>query len=251
MIVSQNPPEPARILALETSGSVGGIALARGPERLALRALHTERNHAVELPPAIDALVRQVGWQPEEIDEIHVSAGPGSFTGLRVGITAARTLAWAVGARIVRVPSFEALARNALAAAPRPAHVAVLLDAKRAQVYAAVFALRDGRCETITDACVIRPERLLAQAPRPLAVLGEGIPFHRQAVDNAGVEILPESLWPARAEHVHAVGLERAARKEYTPPRDLVPLYLRRPEAEEKWEQRHGQTGTSDPPLRT
>ncbi len=233
------PAHSHRIVAIETSGAAGSVAVAQGPDCLAVRDLTGRRDHAVGLLPAIDALTRQVGWRPSDIDEIHVSAGPGSFTGLRIGITVARTLALATGVRIVPVPSLEVLARNALGVAPSPAHLAVILDAKRAQVYGAVFALDQDRYETIVAPCVIDPDQLWARVPRPLAVLGDGITQHREAVDRADLQILPERLWQARAEHVHALGHELALAGKYADPRTVIPFYLRRPEAEEKWEQRH------------
>ena len=234
-----------RIVAIETSGQAGSVAVAQGPDCLAVRDLAGRRDHAVGLLPAIDALTRQVGWCPSDIDEIHVSAGPGSFTGLRVGITVARTLALATGVRIVPVPTLAVLARNALAASPRPAHLAVILDAKRVQVYGAVFALDQDRYEPIVAPCVTEPDQLWARVPRPLAVLGDGITQHREAVDRANLQILPETLWQARAEHVHALGHELARAGKYADPRTVVPFYLRRPEAEEKWEQRHPEPGPS------
>jgi tRNA threonylcarbamoyladenosine biosynthesis protein TsaB len=239
--MDSGPRGNVKILALETSGRQGGVAVAHGSDLLAAEAFSTDRNHAVELLPVVDRLTRQVGWTPADLDEVHVSAGPGSFTGLRVGIAFARALALAVGVRIVRVPTVEVLARNALALTPRPPHLAVLLDAKRQRVYAATFTLRGDRYEIVTPAAEADPVALLAAAPRPLAVLGEGVPHHRSAVDAAGVALLPEASWPARAEAVLAVGGELATRGAYTAARDLVPIYIRRPEAEEKWERR--QTG--------
>ena len=205
-----SPAQTHRIVAIETSGQAGSVAVAQGPDCLAVRDLAGRRDHAVGLLPAIDALTRQVGWSPSDIDEIHVSAGPGSFTGLRVGITVARTLALATGVRIVPVPTLAVLARSALAVSPPPAHLAVILDAKRAQVYGAIFALGQDRYEPIVAPCVIEPDQLWARVPRPLAVLGDGIIQHREAVDRANLQILPETLWQARVEHVHALGHELA-----------------------------------------
>ncbi len=204
----------------------------------ATAALSGSMRHAAELLPVIDRLLRAHDWAPRSLTDVFVSVGPGSFTGLRIGVTVARTLAWSVGARVVAVPTVDALARNALLAGSPPEHVAVMLDAKRGQTFAAAFTLRGGRMEKVIDACLEAPAAFLARCPKPIAVLGEGVAYHRAAIDAAGASVLDESLWWGRAEHVLAVGLELAAAGRFTPGGDLIPLYIRRPEAEEKWELR-------------
>jgi tRNA threonylcarbamoyladenosine biosynthesis protein TsaB len=196
--------------------------------------------HASELLPAADRLTKEQGWPADSITDVFVSIGPGSFTGLRIGVSVARTLAFSIGARIVAVPTVDVLARNGLEASPLPVHLAVVLDAKRQQVYAAAFDIESGKVTKTIDACLADPADFFARCPRPLAVLGEGVAYHRESVDAAGVTVLDESLWPARAENVFHVGLELAAEGRYTPGAELMPLYIRRPEAEEKWEKLRG-----------
>src|SRR5438874_13743504 len=102
-----------RIIAIETSGRTGSVAIAHGPGLLAVRELPATMRHAAELMPAIRELVRAQGWQPAEIDHVYVSLGPGSFTGLRIAVAMARALAQAVGCRLVGVPSLDVIAENA------------------------------------------------------------------------------------------------------------------------------------------
>lgn len=205
-----------------------------------------DKRHAVELLPTVDAVCRRHGWEPDAIDEVYVSSGPGSFTGLRVGITFSRTLAMATGAKVVAAPTLEVIAQNAAAFRPEgrpgpPERVAVVLDAKRKQVYGALFGWASGRYGPLTPPTLGPVSVLLAGSERPLWVMGEGVPYHRAAIDDQGVEIVPEEFWPARAEHVYHVGGNMAAAGKYTDFRSLIPHYIRRPEAEEVWEQRHGQ----------
>ena len=251
-----------RIIAIETSCRTGSVALAVGPDVVEGVVFGATLNHGVELLPTIDELTRRQGWAPDSISQLYVSAGPGSFTGLRIGITLARTLAMSIGAKIVAVPTVDVIAANALAADTPPDHLAVVLDAKRDQVYAALFdrrtataaeapgthAQRPPGIQTSAEpeyvrtmnACVIAPADLLAKAPRPLAVLGEGVPYHRDALTAQGVALLPEELARPKAETVHRIGWRSAKRGEFTAPRTLIPIYLRRPEAEEVWQRRHG-----------
>lgn len=231
----------ARILALETSGQTGSVALGTPAGVLASEQLPVDVRHAGELMPAVERLLTGLGWSADSITDVFISIGPGSFTGLRIAVSVARTLAWSIGARIVAVPTMAALARNAMRRdlASRPAHVAMIVDAKRSQVYTACYAVMQDRCEELIPACLAEPREFLARCPQPVAVLGEGIPRHRDAIAAAGATVLPEPLWPGRAEQVMAVGLELAAVGAFTPARELVPLYIRRPEMEERWEARH------------
>ena len=199
--------------------------------------------------PAVKELLAGAGWPADTLTDVFVSIGPGSFTGLRIGVSIARTLAWSVGARIVAVPTMEVLARNALAAATPPTLVVPMVDAKRSQVYTAAYRLEGGACVRLLDACLAEPGAFLAGLPRPPAVLGEGVPRHLVAIEAAGAIVLPEALWPGRAEEVLAVGLRMARAGEFTAARELVPHYVRRPEMEERWEQRHAAaSGSAAPP---
>jgi tRNA threonylcarbamoyladenosine biosynthesis protein TsaB len=230
--------DSSRILAIETSGRIGSIAVGTVQGVVASTRLAGEMKHATDLLPAVEKILKSQGWPADSITDVFVSIGPGSFTGLRIGVSIARTLAWSIGSRVVAVPTLDALARNALIAQPVPAHVAVILDAKRSQVYAAAYSL-SGTCPPVIEATLEEPARFLARCPSSTAVLGEGIRYHRAAVDASGLSVLDPELWVPRAENVFAMGLERAQAGLFTPSGELLPLYIRRPEAEEKWELLH------------
>jgi len=242
-----------KILAIETSGRMGSAAIGtavfgdsgdeggvRQVQMVEAVRLPGSMSHASELIPAINRMFERHGWPSHSITDVFVSIGPGSFTGLRIGVTLARTLAWSLDARIVAVPTVDALARNALETDPPPAHLAVVLDAKRRQIYTAAFDIKQGKMIKTIDACLSDPTDFFSRCPKPLAVLGEGVAYHREAIDASGVSVLDETLWPGRAENVFHVGLELAAAGQYAPRSELMPLYIRRPEAEEKWEKLHG-----------
>lgn len=228
-----------RIVAIETSGRQGSVLVAVDGDVLGATQFAADLQHASQLLPAIDRLCETVTWRPGDIDEVYVSAGPGSFTGCRIGVTVARALAQAVGVRLVRVPTTAALARNALRHDPRPRDLVVLLDAQRRQVYATHFRLDGDEYGPQGELRLGDPKDLLSELPRPCAALGEGIAYHRRAVEGAGLSILPEPYWPARAEDVLHVGLGLARQGVYTPANEIVPIYVRLPEAEERWRQRH------------
>ncbi|MCH7813507.1 MAG: tRNA (adenosine(37)-N6)-threonylcarbamoyltransferase complex dimerization subunit type 1 TsaB [Planctomycetes bacterium] len=234
-------------LSLETSGRLGSIALSRGPRVVEAVTFSADQRHAVELFPTLQAVCRRQGVPPASIEEIYVSAGPGSFTGLRIGLTTARTWAWAGGVRVVRVPTLEVVAQNALEMPTPPDDLVVLLDAKRGHVFAAAFRLASNHYEAVTEAAEWDVQALAATVPAGCAALGEGIAYHRAAVDRAGLTVGPEELNRPRAEVVHRIGYTRAGAGAGTGAFDdltaLVPIYVRRPEAEEVWERRHGPDG--------
>ncbi|HVP09935.1 MAG TPA: tRNA (adenosine(37)-N6)-threonylcarbamoyltransferase complex dimerization subunit type 1 TsaB [Phycisphaerae bacterium] len=236
------------IIAIETSGRRGSVALAKGPRLLGEGEFATQVEHARELLPALDSLCRDHSLAPAEIRQCYVSIGPGSFTGLRVAATFARHLALATGARLCAVPTLDVIVENCLGLDAPPANVAVILDAKREQVFAALFRFADGAYCRLIDPQLIRPIDLLAGAPRPIAAIGEGITYHKEAVQAGGAEILDSSLWWPRAASVHKLGWQLAREGLFTSPQRLVPCYIRRPEAEELWEKREGLP--ANPPTR-
>lgn len=232
-------------LAFETSGALGAVALGCGDDVVEARALSGPRRHGVEFLPTVAALCEAYAVEPAEVRRIFVSSGPGSFTGLRIGITAARMISLATGASIVAVPTLEIIAQNAAVASDIPDRVVVLLDAKRGRVYAAAFDRQDDRsCGrrlyiATGDPVEADPRQFLATQAAAyggsLGVLGEGVLYHRAAVDASGLTILPEELNPPRVETVYRLGLARAKEGRFDERRTLIPTYVRPPEAEEKW----------------
>lgn len=230
-------------LAFETSGDLGGVALGRGDRILATRLLSGPRRHAVEFLATIAALCGDHSVEPNAVRNIYVSIGPGSFTGLRIGMTVARLLAFAHGARIAAVPTLEAIAQNAAAIEQPPKRLVVMLDAKRSHVYAATFELHDGVYRALCDPAEVEPLSCRESNDRATAYMGKGATLYREALRAAGGVILPETLSAPNVDTVYRIGLQRACRGLFVEPRKLIPLYVRLPEAEEKWRKRHESSG--------
>jgi tRNA threonylcarbamoyladenosine biosynthesis protein TsaB len=233
-------------LAIETSGKLGSIALTRDGELLAEHTFEHGLKHAAEILPIIDRLTRAQSLSPRQIDELYVSAGPGSFTGLRIGITLAKTLAFALGTKIVAVPTLRVLAENA---PPEAENLILVLDAKRDQIFTGRYARAirpssSAPASAGSDWVEQEPVHLdtlaamLHRSPRPVHLLGEGLPYHHKFVPpcDGSIVITPETLWRARASVVAGIGRELAAQNHYADPDRLTPVYVRKPEAEEKWE---------------
>src|SRR5258708_28493242 len=121
---------------LETSGRVGRVAVAHGAQLGDVRTLDETRRHARDLAPAVAELCAARGWAVRDLDGVIVSVGPGSYTGLRVGLMSAKTLAYATGCRVLGIETFAAIARQTPAVADR---VAVIADAQQQNVYAQIW----------------------------------------------------------------------------------------------------------------
>ncbi|MCG3131064.1 MAG: tRNA threonylcarbamoyladenosine biosynthesis protein TsaB [Phycisphaerae bacterium] len=229
-------------LAIETSGRHGSVAVGREGRVLASKSFVATLNHATQLVPAIDETVRAAGAAPDALRFVYVSGGPGSFTGLRVGVTTARMLAMAVGAKLVRVPTFEGIARNALRADPPPARVIVMSDAKRGHVYAATFALEGGACHELSPAVEADAAEYLSAhgAAAGTAIIGDGVAEQLARARLENRRMLPPDFARPEAAEVLALGRARARLNRFDEPGNLVPIYIRRPEAEERWEKREG-----------
>ncbi len=228
-----------RIVAIETSSRIGSVAVACGGHVSGQRQFSKAMRHAVELMPAIRDLTRQQGWKPRDIQHVYVSAGPGSFTGIRIAVAIARTLQQALGCKLISVPTVDVLAANAPANA---LHLAVLLDAKRGQVYAARYQRHagSGALHRTHGPVLADPREFLSQAPRPLHILGEGIDYHRDAIAGSEGEIIEvdRPLWQAQAAMVHKLGWALAQSGAFIDRDLLLPIYLRKAEAEEVWEKK-------------
>jgi tRNA threonylcarbamoyladenosine biosynthesis protein TsaB len=222
-----------RALAIEISGKVGSVALADAGRVLDERHFEHGLQNAARILIVIDEMVRSAGWTPRGIEQIYLSTGPGSFTGLRIGTTIAKTLWLAIGSQIVAVPTVRVLAENA----PRDAsNVVIVLDAKRDQIFSARFERGTIGWIEREPAHLDSLSAVLLRSPRPVWLVGEGIPYHARFVprEDPSVHVTEAESWRGRASAVARIGFEMAARGEFVDPLQLTPLYVRLPEAEEK-----------------
>jgi tRNA threonylcarbamoyl adenosine modification protein YeaZ len=125
-----------RALALETSGRIGSVAAVADGMVVAEERFAHGLQHAAQIVPILDRLTKAQGWSPRDVQELYVSAGPGSFTGLRIAVTLAKTMSLATGVKLVAVPTVRVLVENA---PPDATHAIIVLDAKRDQIFTARF----------------------------------------------------------------------------------------------------------------
>ena len=221
-----------KTLAIETSGGIGGIAAWADGRVLAEQTFSQPMNHAQELFPAVEALARRVGWEPRTPELIAVSIGPGSYTGLRVGIASAKMLSYASDVPLIGVPTFDVLIRNVPASCGVAAPV---MDAKRAQVYVAFYQWADGEWREEQGLSVDAPEAAAQHLPRGTTVFGTGAEKRPQLFTAAGMLVSHDpELARAKPRTVAEIGHALYVSGHRTDREALVPIYLRKPEAEEK-----------------
>jgi tRNA threonylcarbamoyladenosine biosynthesis protein TsaB len=226
----------SRILLLETSGRIGQVAVALGDGLRGLQRLDGARRHARDLAPTVRELLRAQGWDPASITATVVSRGPGSYTGLRVGIMSANAFAYATGCQLLAVDTFHAIAEGAPA---EMCVVEVIADAQQERVYCQVFR-RMAANSPWQAANSLRIEPLgdwLSQRDSTVTVTGPGLHVYGARLPDT-VRTLSCEFWDPSALAVLRVGNERFRQGIVEDPSRLEPLYLRPSSAEEKWRAR-------------
>jgi tRNA threonylcarbamoyladenosine biosynthesis protein TsaB len=224
-----------RLLAIDTSHSTGSVAALADGKLLAERELRPGQGTAQSLAPGLKEILAEIGWKPSEVQVIAVTVGPGSFTGLRVGMAAAKTFAYSVGAEIVGIDTLEAIA----AAAPAEVQaISVAVDAQRGDVAAGMFARGpDGWFVPTGAEKLIEADAWLHGLPPGSCVAG---PVLRKLVDRLPehVTALDPQFWFPRAGTVAQLAARRFGAGQRDDVWRLLPHYYRRSAAEEKWEEK-------------
>lgn len=230
------------LLAIETATLASGVALATADKLVAEIIVQTKKTHSERLMPHIEQLLELGQVAKEDITAIAVSIGPGSFTGLRIGLATAKALAYVWNVPVIGVSTLAALAY----ACPAPnSLICPLLDAQKGNVYQAVYRWEKGILQEVIPPRVIAHQEAineLAGQPLPVIMLGEGAVLFQEAIVAAAgpIELAPPHIILPRAGSVALLGhqlLKQGIRHDVM---TLEPLYIRRSEAEVLWEQRHG-----------
>lgn len=219
------------ILALDTTTRTGSCAVARDGAVLREAGSDAARPPAARLPADLMALLEESGFTLDDIDVFAVATGPGSFTGLRIGIATMQGLAFASGKPLIGISGFDALATIA-----GPGRVAALIDAWRGEVYAAVY----DSGQPMLSPVVQRPEPLLevlaaeGAGAGPITFIGDGAETYRGVIAatlGSRARIVAPAV-PLLAGAVARLAFAEAARGMAPPPHAIRPLYVRRPDAE-------------------
>jgi len=218
---------------------LGGVAIVDEETGLVAETrLNVKTTHSERLMTVIDHVLEQSEMGLDNIDAFAVAIGPGSFTGLRIGLSTAKGLSYATGKPIVAVPTLEAFAYN-FSYCSYP--VCLMLDARKGEVYAAVFKWEEGAFRRVVEDTSIKAEDLLRKFDQVVLFAGEGAALYKSVITEVmkerAVFASPEKMVPSPS-NVAVLGLSKAARGEFTDALAAVPRYIRKSEAEVKWSER-------------
>lgn len=236
-----------RILGIDSSGLVASVAVVEDDRLLAEYTVNYKKTHSQTLLPMLDEIVRMTELDLKTIDAIAVAAGPGSFTGLRIGSATAKGLGLALGTPLIAVPTVEALAYNLWGTDKR---ICPLMDARRNQVYTGIYAFSGEEMQTLEGQMAVGVEELaqkLNRIGREVIFLGDGVPVYRDLLEQCVTvkhSYAPAHLNKQRAGAVAALGMIYARQGKLQTAAEHQPDYLRlsqaeRERAEKKAEKAH------------
>ena len=214
-----------RVLALETSTLAGGVALVDGERLVAEYVLDVSVTHSERVMTAVDRVLADARWTPASLEGLAVSIGPGSFTGLRIGVSTVKGLAIALGLPIAAVPTLDAMA----AAVPWSAlPVCPLLRARRDEVYASLYRHDGEGIRREWDYLALSPEELSARLAEPTLLVGDG----SESIASPHARRLPPPSRVPSPACVAVLGRERLRLGDSVDAAELTPFYLRPSQAE-------------------
>lgn len=215
---------------------LGGVAVMdSGSGLISEVRLNVKTTHSERLMTAVDYALGQSDLSIKDMDAFAVASGPGSFTGLRIGLSTGKGLAFATGKPLVAVPTLESFAWNF----PCSRHpVCLMLDARKGEVYTAVFTWTGCGFDRVIPECCLSPEALLDMLEGTVLFAGEATITYRSAIigkmEDRAVFAPAEKMVPSPAA-VATLGMGKALRGDYVEPAAAVPAYYRKSEAEIKW----------------
>ena len=223
------------ILALESSATACSVALTRDGNVLAQAFQHSGLTHSRTLLPMVDNVLNSCGESMEHVDVVAVAAGPGSFTGLRIGVATAKGLAWAEDKDCAACSTLESMAWPL--AHMEGKLIVCAMDARRSQVYNALFEAKDGKLTRLTEDRAIALADLAEEIrndPRPKTVVGDGARLCFDFLQNAEIpcRLAPPHLLMQNATGVALEAETLAAEGLLVSAQELEPVYLRPAQAE-------------------
>ena len=226
-------------IAIETSGRTGSVAVCT-PEGKTLETVFSgQMKHSSELFTMLDVLLRKTDAIPAQIGEVCITSGPGSFTGLRIAVTAAKMFAFSQNSKIIAADTMDVLAENAGEEKTPEGNpvgcIATILDAKKGYFYAAVYDRIGSNWKKCLPTTMIPAEQLLKwlddNDKKNVGVLGEGLLYYAKQFQSARTYIIDEQYWAARASNLLRIANRMSAAGLYANPAKLIPFYISKPDA--------------------
>jgi tRNA threonylcarbamoyladenosine biosynthesis protein TsaB len=228
------------ILAIDTSNYPLGVALIEDNQVLGEYITNLKKNHSVRIMPAIQTLMKDCERVPAQLTKVVVAKGPGSYTGVRIGVTIAKTMAWSLKIPLVGISSLEIIAAGA--GRYFDGYISPLFDARRGQVYTGLYEYQSGELTTVKDDRLVLSANWadsLKELKKPILFIGNDLPLHQAVIkDTLG----SQAVFAATSEH-NPRPSELALLGENKQGEDIhsfVPNYIRLAEAEAKWLEANG-----------
>jgi tRNA threonylcarbamoyladenosine biosynthesis protein TsaB len=227
-----------KVLGIDTSTSCGSVGLIDNGEVISDYLLNIPVTHSERLLGAVEFVLREARCSIENIDGWAIALGPGSFTGLRIGVSTVKGLAFATGKPVAGVSILDVLASQI---APTPHLICPLLDARKSEVYTAFYRYEEGSSlKRQSEYQAIRPENLVKKITEPTIFLGDGVRTYGEFLLNAlpsWAIFPPAPLHVSHGSMVAKLGFELLQKGEHLNLSTFSPLYIRPSEAEIKWQE--------------
>lgn len=222
-------------LAIDTSTNVLGVALAKDNTVIAEFITNENKNHSVRLMPAIDHILKEVNLTPKDLDRVIVAKGPGSYTGVRIGVSVAKALAWSLQIPLVGISSLELLAFNG-----RYFHgvVSPLFDARRGQVYTGLYRFQNDHIQLVEKdriVEVIKWADALKTRKEPVLFLGNDVSKHRDTFREMLADLASFGEISEQNPRPGELAIAGMQRKPTSNLHHFTPNYVQLAEAEKKW----------------
>lgn len=224
-----------RVLAVDTSSAVAAVAVMENDTLLGEYSINHKKTHSQKLMPMISSLLEGLELTPGDMDFFAASSGPGSFTGLRIGVTTVKAMAYTVQKPVLSVPTLDAVAYNI---SVTDYIVCPMMDARNNQVYTALYSWENGRQVKISEYMGVPVDeliRMLKGKNRKVLFLGDGVGIHKDLLKqelNGICEFASGNMRMQRAASVAQLALMRASEGMLENCFDMVPFYLRKSQAE-------------------
>ncbi|MCR4436222.1 MAG: tRNA (adenosine(37)-N6)-threonylcarbamoyltransferase complex dimerization subunit type 1 TsaB [Clostridiales bacterium] len=230
-----------KILAVDTSSTAASVAIVENTKLMAEYTLNHAKTHSQKLMPMVKELMDELGLKPEDVDIYAASSGPGSFTGLRIGITTVKALAYATQKPVVSVPTLDALAYNIPLT---DSIICPVMDARNNQVYTALYKWEKNIQVKVTEYMgidIMELLNLIKGRNQKVLFLGDAVHTHCELLKKELPEkcgFAQENLWIPRASSVGSAAFLKAAAGKLESCFDMVPFYLRKSQAEREFDKR-------------
>jgi len=214
-----------KLLAIETSTKHLGIIIRDEKSILSEYRDKMELRHSQDLIPRIDTLLKNLKLKLTDINAFAISIGPGSFTGLRVGVSTLKALNIVTQIPIVAVPTLDVIAENA---AGEGRDICTVIDAKKGNLYTSLYKSRDGGIIRVWDYLLLNLGELAGRIEKETLFIGDGIDRYGTTIKALikGVVFAEMNLWLPDVKVVADLGFDKLKRKEFTDPDTLVPMYI-------------------------